>query len=1177
MKSFIRAVLLTLLAVSVFTTCDTSPGMGDSIDWEAPVLKMDPIPNPFYVRKARDGSLPVLTGTVTDNVGVERVIYINAATGEELFPVIRDGNNWKVELEFTEEHNGEKIVTQVIAYDRMGNSDANSMAFATLIIDIREPIIEYIDIKRTDTRLANIENYSTLKALERTDPRGERKADLYKYQNGWFYINAIVSDKETKVQIISLEIYDTQIDDDNTLKQTLLLSLNIDSDYTPYFPRWTIKEEAIIDAGVTKFGSEYKTKYYENRERYYYQVVIKALDMSENQSGILEEDEGYICLWAKSDEPKGSIDPGIGNIVSRGTPFPVDFYDDDSLLWAYTGLLTEEQWYGTKAVGAGDLKISGTTDEAKILWLKEKITGTEGESIVINKTAATPIYNWRYDKYTQDTGKDAQINEQIGTSSVDEKLIYVPTGNEETDYGNYVLFTIVADKKLSPHTGSGPEWTNKSVWAGRAEYVQVIDENTPLIVFDTTVKPWACPEENTFPDPLLDEDGAEKSAKEHKYFELVGYTLRENKSGLNGVTKFRMAWIPYGMDGGPDKYIPEVQAALRNENFAGMPYGVQYWNFAPETDPPTPPPSGNGVFTNKGVEKIPADGDLKPGETQSVYKKQGFRLRFSVMGDKDELKDDYKNFTYRGNLENETKLFIFYAIDNMGHEVYRQLRLLGYREEPDLTVYDITNRNGWTQNIEDMPNPTANGNIDVTSGSPTSAYYTLLETFNKKSVVYSNIKTMAESSPGLTEDAIQSIPFNMYPRQTVLKYFVKSENSGKIPIESITMQDITFKGKDTAPFVGSGYNSGDITLSFAEYYPDVTQRTFLFIAKDKLGNTKQIQRSIAVTNAARLERITTTTQSGTYGIGTKITIRAEFSGLIYIESGDPKLYLRYKKSGTPFYEPLELKSKPTYENPATTLDFEFTVKENYTGTLETMYENLASSADAPADSLFPIMLNGAKIMDYNREGSAFIPGYTTDMVTMPNWTTDKDTLQKKKTITLDGVRPTVSSVAWNGGTVNGGVNYFKKGETITLTVTASKPVRASGNSVFEYYIQDRVTGGNTRGPYTAEFKYQRPVTGVQNILIYSLTVDDSTGTNSCPYDGWLQSVSLYTPNADESPNYIGIVDDVGNAINKTGINGLLPANNSTIAIKKSIPAAPAATLTNTNASINNQLFTAVTR
>ncbi len=258
----------------------------------------------------------MLSGTVTDNDVVDRVIFINSSTRAELFPVQRDGDNWQINLEFTKEQNGEKIVGQVIAYDRAGNSGEPSIAFVTMIVDIRPPIVENITIQRTDTRIARLENLRELKNLEISDPRGEKKDELYRYQNGWFYLSGVVNDEETKIEILSLDFYDVT---EKNKSDTMLLSLSIDDGYTNYFPRWTIKEEDIINAGVKRWGDSYKTKYYrEDGERYYYRVVIKAIDKSENQNIPIEEDEGCLCLYAKSDEPMGILDPrNRNNRVAR--------------------------------------------------------------------------------------------------------------------------------------------------------------------------------------------------------------------------------------------------------------------------------------------------------------------------------------------------------------------------------------------------------------------------------------------------------------------------------------------------------------------------------------------------------------------------------------------------------------------------------------------------------------------------------------------------------------------------------------------------------------------------------------------------------------------------------------------------------------------------------------------
>jgi len=1078
MKTIIKVVLISLIAISLFTTCNGPMGMGDQIDFEPPVLTLDPVPNPYYVR---EGS--ILSGTVTDNDMVARVIFINTATEKELFPVKRDGDNWQIDLEFTEDQNGEKIVGQIIAYDRAGNSGEPSIAFVTMIIDIRPPVIENITIQRTDTRIARLESIRDLKTLEITDPHGEKKDELYKYQNGWFTIKGVVNDEETKVEIISLDFYDIR---EINYK---LLSLPVDEGYTNYFPQWSIKEEDIINTGKAKWGDSYKTDYYKDEgERYYYRVVIKAIDMSDNVSVTIEEDEGYMCLFAKSDEPKGILDPAIGTVVSRGVPLPIDFFDDDSLDWAYAGLFTENQWYGSAEIASGEKIPDSMDDDKKLEWLKN--------SLITDKKT---FYNWRYERYPGDITEP--INEQIQGKSLDEKLYYVPTGNKEEDYGEYILFTLTADKKLAPHTGKGPEATNINAWKGRIWHISVIDENVPLIVFDT-VK--GCPEENTFPK-LADGEN----------FSIIGYTLRENATGMNSVKYFRMAWIPYGMPGGPDKYIPAVQKALSDNkanSFDNLP-GVVHFDLP---------------FKDEEVEIVkPTD----PGLPDIIYRKQNFDEDFSVLSD----------FMYNGDLENETKLFIFYAMDNMGHEVYRQLRLLGWKTPPTMTVYDITNKNPEITLPSGIPDPNESGNTNPATGGVTSAYYSDLRDYNI--TAYSALKSKSSA----LDENYETIPFQIYPRNTTLKYWIKAAEANKdVAITKITMKDITFTQKEGDPVIDTSvgyYNPTDtLTFSYCEFFPDVTRRTFLIEATDALGNIAYVQRTIAVTNAAQLDNITTTTQDGTYGIGKTITINANFTNQIYV-TGTPQLQIRYKENGADVYKLINCSSPPTQSNPALSLQFNFIVPDNVnaSGKLETLFEDTGFAVAVK----YPIILPyGAEVHDLSRGDSAFLPGYTVDSVTYPNWIDNKKTLQAKKNIQLDGTRPTVTFLSGGGkDAYSDGNYYFKTGESIEFTLTASEPVLASGTPRLSYTIG---TANYTAAP---AFAYQRPGTGNTN-LVFSLPVNSA----NCPNEGWLTNVRLLNNGAAGS-----IVDEANNSANEVNIYN----ETGKYLVKQTIPSAPAATLSGT--------------
>jgi hypothetical protein len=1142
---------VSLLAIFVLTTCDGPLGMGLPIDWEAPVLTLDKLDNPLYVRAGT-----IISGKATDNVGVERIVFLDSK-GNELFPVHRNGDNFWIELNFSSEYNGEKIVAEIRAYDKMGNSGGNSTAFITMIIDIKPPILEKLEIKRTDTKTAQMQKYSDLIALEGSD----RQADLYKYQNGWFYMNAILKDDETKVKITKLEFYDSRY------INILMFSLDIDSEegYTPYYPRWTVREEDIINAGQTKFGGNYYSDYYNNRARYYYRVVVRALDMSNNENNAFSEDEGFICLWADSDKPKGVVDPGIigvleedeAAIVSKNTSLPVNFYDDDSLLWAYTGLLKKAQW---------DL-VSGADKEAKLLSLKQRLTGAAGDSVPETVPDTTDVFDWN----------NKMITDQIGGKSIDEKLVYLVTSNSDTDYGDYVLFTIAADKKLSPHPAAPAAedvWTIKNNWAGAVVYINLKDENAPLIVFDTTATP-PCPEENTFPQDL--ESG--------KYFYIVGYTLRENGNGstFNQVKQFRMAWIPYGIPGGQDSKITAVQKALSDENYNSADAlfktdpslaDIQHWDF--ETSPTaSTPPAG------KGLLKLETFG-FAIGGTTSKYTKQTFSKKFNVMGDdEDDINTSTQNFMYKGKLENETKLFIFYALDSMGNKVFRQLPILGFKNNPVMSIYDITydlESLPTTPSVStNIPNPTVTGNFIISSGAPSEDYYELLNTYNKYDGVIAALNN-AYNQAAIKKEAD---PFQIYPRGTSVKYWVKTDKN-RIPIATLTMQDITYASKPSERVKVGGVFKND-TFSFCEYYPDVTQRTFLFEATDKLGNVASVQRTVAVSNAARLESITTTEQSGTYGHGKVIVLQANFSSQIYVANDDgtmlsdqtkkPKINYRYKiknQSGY-VYDSVTCNTPAGGNNtngfglysdrPTISLSFNFTVPENAEGDLETFDGD--GSWDLLRDR--PITLgDGTKIMDQARKDSAFIPGYSTGTITMPNWTTsNNNSLQSKKKITLDGVHPIISTKGLdtynpttnpNGtkdpysGTGASAERYFKTGESIIIVLTSDKDIRASGNSRLQYSIQPATGPAQT---FTTSFKYQKPVAGNSKQLVYSLKVDAS----SCPIDGELINVSLLqTADSD-------IIDNFNNNIVTSTATNLLNGLGR-FYIKQKAPSAPVTTGTN---------------
>jgi len=1250
-------LLVGVAFIFSLSTCDGPMGLGDPIDWEPPILVVDPIPTPLYVTNSSR-----ITGTASDNIGVTRVFIRDAnkkdnngnsiilgdaelGTSNLVLDSARGVNvqsrTWVIEFDFSQWKckNGhvynpginapeedprewlyscrtcglirepETVMAEIVAFDKMENSGEKSIAAITLVIDVRPPIIDDMWIERTTIRRADLEVYSDLKNLEITDMRAERSANVNRYQNGFFHIQGKVSEEETRIDRLTLNIYDYRE------INTPLMTLVRDADSSAFSPRWLISETALLNAGEAKWPG-YKNSYYTagclcnihclcvishstpctnansctnwHTPRYYYRVAVIAEDRSNNESEpfFITEEEGTFVMWQDADIPKGVLDPLIGTQVSKGGTLPVEFFDDDQILFAYTALFTKEQWDGERPIASGVFITTGVPEEEKREFVRNRLRNND------------PVYNWKYDRYAGNASVSVseQVNELIGGKKLDERLIYVQTGNNDADYGTFVLFSLTADSKLSPHTNIGPNDTNKTREALRSWVIYVLDENAPVIVLDVQK---GCPEENTFP-----------SLTNGERFTINGYTLRESgrkgNESNNGVVKFRMAWVPSRMSGGSDSHIQAVQNALSDVNYPaifennGALNGVQYWDFNFSDYPNNIPIN----YTNSSYEEIPAG-------SNNMYRNQPFQREFSILGNNvsnvnnpatNPAWKDFHSIDGEGNytLENTTKLFILYAEDNMGLQVFRQMRLLGNNTPPEIVVYDITGKvhnNSMPSGIPDMRSFTNDGVVADT-------YFTQLSTYNNNTSLYDILKGASLN----IEPEFKTIPFQAYPRETILKYWVTADRTGDLAIKSITMMDITYEGADR--YMGlNPMNAADMAMVFAEYYPDELQRVYLFEAEDTLGNVARIQRTIAITNTAMLESITTTTQNGTYGItkeGEEIILQANFTGQIRVNTagGNPRLNVRYpiystNSSHNGEYHIQQIEAEPVIGS-AMSLQFKFKVPNPDTfscidseinqcpnkghggvpiiafGKLETMYDTVGMGGSAAVESVAtnrPIALYGAVITDALREGQpAFIPGYTIGTSTMHTWTTSVGSLQNptgkpehEKDIRLDAVRPVISSASVGGKTAYTGQEYyFKNGETLTITLTSSgKAIKSSSTEPrLQYYIQENPVGspqGVLRGPYNATttpestFKYTR--SSGSNALVFSLPISDTQ------YDGEIVQISLVT-----ADGHGAIEDDVGNTVLSANVSNLIPSG-TRIFVKKALPAAPAATLGNGNAAL----------
>jgi len=1086
MKSIFKVFLLLLLSVLLFSACNSPMGMGEPIDWEPPVLTMDPKPpTPMYVKYGAQ-----LTCIATDNDVVDRVILRDSTTGNELFRATPLPNNrYQIELNFSSEQNGETILADVVAYDRGGNSGSESIASVVLIIDIRPPIVEDIWIQRSSTKRTDIEKYLALKELEGTeqyegtDPNGEVADNVNRYQNGAFHIKAQISEVETRIETVFLELYDSEH------PNTKLFSIQPDAASSVYNPQWLITEDMILDAGVSELNlPNYKKEYKNNNKRYYYRLRIVAYDSSGND-GYKEiiEDQEYLCLWQKADYPKGYLDPlvvGRGKNINmtKGSALPVIFFDDDKLDWAYAALFTKEQWAGLNEKNetvyiAPGVSLSGT-DDVKFETLKTRLL------------AKQDVYNWRYDRYDEALPENKIIN--LIPNPVDDKIHYVITGNNSKDYGEFIFVTLVKDLKQSPHnTKTDPNTFYQDVTSYNKYFVNLVDENAPLIVFD---KANGSPEENTF--PTLTPDGN---------FKIFGYTLREDKTGegLNYVKKFGLAWIPFNINnnnGGPEENIKVVKDALAGKNGVSFPVGVQWWDLSAE------------VLKEENNEQE---------EIANInFKRQRFSKTFSILGAEDVDKSEYDNFTkVKGDektFENTTKLFVFYAEDNIGNIVYTQFYLLGNKTPPTISIFDITD--DLIMPIEPPSVYTYSSNGDITP-----EYKEERKVYNENSYPTLKDKFLSLSEPGKTET------FKVYPRGTIVKFFAVANKTGDLSIKEIKMEDITYEPVlPETKYPELGFYK-DSSLGYVEYFPEVSQRVFLFTATDSLGNSAQIQRTIAIANAATLTSITTAEQNGTYPANKNIQIKANFDGMIKLQSNAyetrPQLNILFSMNTNSGYVMRSLRCEPLTSdelaNGTLSLVFNFTVPVNAKGRLETIYMGIPNKPSSSIDR--PITLtSGNNIIDVVRGDVAYTPGNVTGFF----WNSAAHSLQDPeygKNINLDGEAPIITDVNIVNTKAEYSANlyYFKSGESLSFEITASKPLKVSGNTPPSLEFKIQRANGSESTSYLSAFEY-RKVTADK--ILFTLDVN---GTN-IKDDGKLIDVKLY--NGDN------ITDNCGNPVDTATFN-----------------------------------------
>jgi hypothetical protein len=234
-KIFFSFVVISILTLLV-TTCRMPLGMGPPIDFEAPVLTIDPGPNPRYVN-----SDTVISGTAVDNVGVVRVTAYDS-DGRHFGDAVITGERWSMTLLVTAEDNSQRFILTFTAFDAAGNSDEFSSQTLTIIVDINPPIFDNAILWRSDVRFTQLESLQDLLDLEDTDPYATNILNVNRFQNGAFWIRAAITDNETIIDGNStrLTIYDAYHDNEDDY---IISIAPTPGRGTIFNPEWLITEQ----------------------------------------------------------------------------------------------------------------------------------------------------------------------------------------------------------------------------------------------------------------------------------------------------------------------------------------------------------------------------------------------------------------------------------------------------------------------------------------------------------------------------------------------------------------------------------------------------------------------------------------------------------------------------------------------------------------------------------------------------------------------------------------------------------------------------------------------------------------------------------------------------------------------------------------------------------------------
>ncbi|MDR0289678.1 MAG: hypothetical protein LBI06_01950, partial [Treponema sp.] len=281
------------------------------------------------------------------------------------------------------------------------------------------------------------------------------------------------------------------------------------------------------------------------------------------------------------------------------------------------------------------------------------------------------------------------------------------------------------------------------------------------------------------------------------------FTIRGNVQDISEVQSLRMAWVPAAF--GEDEDREDAGKAAFARNIDG--------SFVNPVD-------NEPIVLSNGIKIWPLElGEIVPPQAGGKYSSQDFSITFNVLSD----------FMYNGEIENESKVFVFYAVGK-GGDSDESFMLEDYKLKPIIELEA-------PMNFQQIPPARENiSNIEF--------QFTAFSRFN-------------------------------VPLKTVKLWRIENADNEaeNVPIGNLSKSS-TFVDTDDNNYRKEIWTAADMQVEKADYSYRIT-------IADIFGNESTQRVTVQVTEVPNLTRIQTTHADGTwFPAGERVTVQAVFNGTV---------------------------------------------------------------------------------------------------------------------------------------------------------------------------------------------------------------------------------------------------------------------------------------------------------